>query len=292
MDMEMLIQTVQDHPALYNPSHPDYGKKKTTDSLWEKIAEELNYSNGVVVKDHWTRLRNRHRNAIQNRKKKQALGQSCSSWIYQSEMEFLLPFMPKNLVSSLRSESPEENASENDDDSSQMELLSSDHEPEQEEIEFMQPEFDSSLPKIKQPEIERTFSLQPQKKRKYEVSESALETVDQKVINVDELVQELISYRNQKAEESTDPLYQFFTSMYQTTKGLPSKYQLKIRKKLFYAVSDAEEELLNAESSQVSNNQLSSSNSEATPSTHRKNMWKMAASPPIWSLFPRSNQQF
>uniref|UniRef100_A0A146LXL7 MADF domain-containing protein n=1 Tax=Lygus hesperus TaxID=30085 RepID=A0A146LXL7_LYGHE len=268
MDMEMLIQTVQDYPALYDPSHPDYGKKKTSDNLWEKIAEELNYSSGVVVKDHWMRLRNRHRNALRNRKKNQALGQSCSSWIYQSEMEFLLPFMPKSLSSAV--ESPEENPSDNEDNTSQMDLLSSDHEPEQEDIEFTNPELDSSSA----PEIGASFSLQSLKKRKYEASESAFETADQKVIKIDELLRELIAYRNQKTEESNDPLYQFFMSMYQTSKGLPSKYQLRIRKKLFYAVSDAEEEVLSIDSSQVSNPHLSSSNSEAMPSSNRKNSVK------------------
>lgn len=52
------------------------------------------------------------------------------------------------------------------------------------------------------------------------------------------------SMAENKGNEPTDPLYQFFMSMYNTTKNMPLSYQLRVKRKVFETVSEAEEDIL------------------------------------------------
>lgn len=57
-----------------------------------------------------------------------------------------------------------------------------------------------------------------------------------------------------------DPLFNFFMSMYQITKGMPPMYQHRIRGHLYNAVSQAESEILNTASTSTSASQSPSRN--------------------------------
>ena len=67
------------------------------------------------------------------------------------------------------------------------------------------------------------------------------ENTDKIVKQRDELSQNLISETKKQEELKNDGLYQFFMSMFNITKSLPTKYQKEIRRKMFQVVSDAED---------------------------------------------------
>jgi len=56
-----------------------------------------------------------------------------------------------------------------------------------------------------------------------------------------QLRRNLVAETQKQEELKNDALYQFFMSMYNISKGLPTKYQRGVRRNLFEAVSDAED---------------------------------------------------
>lgn len=47
--MEDLIEAVRGHQELYDPHHPNYLKLYIKDSIWQDIADELNYPDGKYI---------------------------------------------------------------------------------------------------------------------------------------------------------------------------------------------------------------------------------------------------
>jgi len=68
-----------------------------------------------------------------------------------------------------------------------------------------------------------------------------IEESDKRAKKRDELRQNLVAETQKQEELKNDGLYQFFMSMYNITKGIPTKYQREVRRNLFQAVSDAED---------------------------------------------------
>ncbi|CAI6359878.1 unnamed protein product [Macrosiphum euphorbiae] len=68
-----------------------------------------------------------------------------------------------------------------------------------------------------------------------------IEDSDKRAKKRDELRQNLVAETQKQEELKNDALYQFFMSMYNITKGLPTNYQREVRRNLFQAVSDAED---------------------------------------------------
>ncbi|KAL4154008.1 hypothetical protein QTP88_001841 [Uroleucon formosanum] len=95
-------------------------------------------------------------------------------------------------------------------------------------------EFD--IPPSDEPKIEATNDGEPT-----EPSENFIEDSDKSAKKRDELRQNLVAGTQKQEELKNDALYQFFMSMYNITKGLPTKYQREVRRNLFQAVSDAED---------------------------------------------------
>ncbi|KAG5888283.1 hypothetical protein JTB14_006671 [Gonioctena quinquepunctata] len=68
-----------------------------------------------------------------------------------------------------------------------------------------------------------------------------IEDSDKRTKKRDELRQNLVLQTQKQEDSQYDALYQFFMSMFNISKDLPMKYQKEVRRKLFQAVSDAED---------------------------------------------------
>ncbi|KAG5864411.1 hypothetical protein JTB14_001498 [Gonioctena quinquepunctata] len=68
-----------------------------------------------------------------------------------------------------------------------------------------------------------------------------IEDSDKRAKKRDELRQNLVVQTQKQEDSQIDALYQFFMSMFNITKGLSMNYQKEVRRKLFQAVSDAED---------------------------------------------------
>ncbi|XP_022203986.2 uncharacterized protein LOC111060621 [Nilaparvata lugens] len=92
---EQLIHAVKRYRALYDICHGDYCKINVKEKIWKIIAENLEIESGQEARDQWFRLRDSHRIALrrQDRRRQKNPNGQIKPWIYQKQMEFLLPFM-------------------------------------------------------------------------------------------------------------------------------------------------------------------------------------------------------
>lgn len=183
---------------------------------------------GAVAKEKWTKLRECHREAIRRQKKKS--GQQAvpaKPWTYQKQMDFLLPFMKNRCTSSNVQRRTTEMAEEEDD-----------------EVEKQsQAECSNSILNVSdEPEL----SVNPPKKLKKSNSSERNTTIEQYLKQSEIRAKKREAERKQiyesKASSQNDALFQFFLSMYNTTKQLPVAYQRKIRNGMFKLVTDTEEQ--------------------------------------------------
>jgi len=190
-----------------------------------------------AAKDQWRKLRECHREALRRQQKKS--GQQATHvrlWTYQKQMEFLQPFMKnRNTVGNPTSPLEESQLATLPCEESQLE------------------EFD--IPPSDEPRIEATNDGEPTEPsenvarkifKKSTISNDPvmrkfIEESDKRAKKRDELRQNLVAETQKQEELKNDALYQFFMSMYNITKGLPTKYQREVRRNLFQAVSDAED---------------------------------------------------
>lgn len=83
----------------------------------------------------------------------------------------------------------------------------------------------------------------------------------------DEIRQNLRRQAEQEQSLAHDPLYQFFLSMCNITRGLPAHFQREVRRKVFEAVSQAEEDAENDTRKVQINSEFSSSTSTSASTT-------------------------
>ncbi|KAF5282567.1 hypothetical protein FQA39_LY04974 [Lamprigera yunnana] len=94
-------------------------RTKYKNEIRDKIAVDLNYSNGKTVKDLWQKLKDCHRDALRRQKKFKSgdKAKKVKVWTYQKQMEFLVSYMANrntsgNVESSQKDET--ENLTDND----------------------------------------------------------------------------------------------------------------------------------------------------------------------------------
>ncbi|XP_049768296.1 uncharacterized protein LOC126104909 [Schistocerca cancellata] len=216
--MEHLIQIVQDNPVLYDTSHPDYMRSKLKDEIWKKVAEELHYSNWETAKENWRKLRDCHRDALRRQKKKS--GQAATSvrpWLYQNQMEFLVPYMAnRGTVTNIMEEVNATTSVANDGGGDDIT-----------DTQRNETQGDLGTPLSK-------------KKKKADVSKIILESIN----SYEERAKKRDILRERSLHQENDALHQFFMSMYLSTKEMPKAYQVLVKKKVFQIVSETEEEIL------------------------------------------------
>lgn len=209
---------------------------------------------GEEAKNIWLRLRGGYRDARRRHKKSYVSGapqQHLKPWRYQNQMSFLEPFMscgPRvgNLV---------------DDSDDETQLLSQPAENPQFEVqgetlncgendasrELNLDETGVSIHEqddvIEQPPSPKQYAPS-QKKKQMAVQDILMRSMTQR----EERAQQRLEERRKLLEESqtsSDPMFNFFMSMYQLAKNMPSHYQHRIRNTVFQAVSEAEAEIMN-----------------------------------------------
>lgn len=185
----------------------------------------------------WKKLRDCFRDALRRQAKKKS-GQGASNvrpWVYQKQMEFLIPFMNNRNTSSNLCESQ---VSETTNQAENEEELDG-HLDESNGIGN-----ELSLP---EEEVQKTSEVTPpNKSNNKKVKTSDLnEAVMKSITNYEKRAAARDEMRKTMAEnkgnEPSDPLFQFFMSMYNTTKNLPLFNQLQVKRKIFETVSEAEE---------------------------------------------------
>lgn len=217
----------------------------------------------------WLKLRGSYRDAVRRQKKSIKSGAAAESiklWKFQKQMSFLDPFMSTGpREGNLNTQSDEDSQGTAD-----QQILSTDgadgtlsdvvnEDIEESDVVPRGNEGESSTPK--RLPVPHAFNKPVNKKKKDDTIRSML--------------QHSMEMRHQRARErseerrsliqnnSDDPLYNFFISMYQQTKTMPPYHQHRIKCQLFQSVSQAEEEILNSgqQSSTMSSPSPSSLNS-------------------------------
>ena len=208
----------------------------------------------------WSKLRSRHRDALRRQRKCFESGAvGCKVWIFEDEMEFLLPYMASRKrgdnsqhIDDEESEPQSENTesiashnleicnvesvtkenddvdSENNDSNKDMYIIEDTAEPVQSNLSF----------------VKNQISKQPPKKmKKHDVARLIRQSTEQRERGAKERAIEQKNLEDSKY--TNDPLYNFFLSMYQTTQKMPPAYQHFVRTKIFEVVSQTEASLLN-----------------------------------------------
>ncbi|XP_028131808.1 uncharacterized protein LOC114327381 isoform X2 [Diabrotica virgifera virgifera] len=186
------------------------------------------------VKDQWRKLRDSYREALRRQSSK--IGHKSGPvrlWLYQKEMEFLIPHMKNRTTAGTLT------ATYNPADTIEYPELQLSDEIKSEHID------DTTVPVDEAPnDAEEVECFQRPKAIKRTIV-TLSEPIKRYINNSEERVKrKLIQQLSQEEKEShrDDALYQFFMSMYTITKKLPMKYQRQVRMKVLEEVSKAEEE--------------------------------------------------
>lgn len=118
MDEELLIELVRKAECLYNLQHADYDNVKAKDNVWKEIGTTLKCP-AEECKKTWSTLRAYYRRAL-SRKKSVKSGQAAKkqrTWRFESQMEFLNPFMKERETKGNLANLKEKETTENMDSS-------------------------------------------------------------------------------------------------------------------------------------------------------------------------------
>lgn len=170
----------------------------------------------TTLKDCWKKLRNCHRDALRRKKHQNEEKKSVKKWKHEDRMAFLLEFMAgcKEFPSSSASTRKEGTTS----------TIKS--EPEEQFYLELSDLSTSPIPYKRSKTFEGVATTEPS-------------------AEIYPLGQENRPIPKWELSADKDEVDSFFESMCLTTKKLPKKYQLRIKKKLFDAVNEAEEEAAN-----------------------------------------------
>lgn len=190
----------------------------------------------MEIKEQWRKLRECHREALRrqyNKRRRNHGMYTAKMWMYQKQMEFLLPFMAqRGPDTTLLQESPEEEYC---------------HQFKMEDSSEDQPSTSDALIMDSSPASHQSLTPRSRYKRK-------MRQEDQETVTIPEPVYERQSQRSEDMDSrsqmmadvtmSNDSLYHFFMCMFNTAKNLPIPMQLKVKKRIFDVVVEAEEEMM------------------------------------------------
>lgn len=180
-----------------------------------------------TVKDQWRKLRDCHREALRRQQTKS--GQQSVPvrlWTYQKQMEFLKSFM-KNRTTVGYPEAQQADAAQSDQIADVS--VHGNEEPDESNDDVPQ-SLERPIKRIKQTPVSdpiKTYIHNSEERAKRRDEERRM------------LLQQS---KEEKDSQQNDALFQFFMSMYNITKDLPMRQQRQVRRKLFEAVSNAEDE--------------------------------------------------
>lgn len=219
---------------------------------------------GDEVRDHWKKLRDCHRDALRRQRKRNNKGiTNVKKWMYQKEMNFLVPFMGKRTSAGEMGPHKYEDDADYQAGESQME----DCEEVEDASRDLPEETSVTCDSLVQKRIPDSVVHAPLRQfSQYEErrGEDAKLAVLHQENNVDPLSvsvarenhadpRSVIAVRENHEESrlvgvprdsQEDELYHFFMSMYFSTARLPSRLRCKVKRAIFAAVTQAEEENL------------------------------------------------
>ncbi|XP_046395715.1 uncharacterized protein LOC124162975 isoform X1 [Ischnura elegans] len=261
---EKLIEKVKGYPFIYQPQHEHYSSMRLKEETWAKIARELGYQNGDEVRDHWKKLRDCHRDALRRQRKRNSKGiTDVKKWMYQKEMNFLIPFMGKRTTSGERGHHKYEDDADYQAGESQMEACeevgdSSRDVPEEPPVPG-ESQVQKRIPDSVVHAPLRHFSQYEE--RRSEDSKLAIlqpenngDPISVSVTRENHAEPRSVVVVRENHEDNRsvgvprdgqeDELYHFFMSMYFSTARLPNRLRCKVKRTIFAAVTQAEEENL------------------------------------------------
>ncbi|RZF46508.1 hypothetical protein LSTR_LSTR009290 [Laodelphax striatellus] len=258
--MEPLIELVSAFPVLYDPKHTDYLRMSLKERIWEHISRKLDLPSGEVAKAHWRKLRDSHRVALRRQMKKKSDHRDARirPWLYQKNMEFLLPYMPNYRSSSMADydSQTEDNAfetvnvSHTFDDYASIENELNSHVPKKTGKHSDDDDFDYAgfEDELKGHSPKKQSSKASSKTVRVVEDESiimkTLKNLEERAVARDSLRRTIESMSTAHKHSENDPLYSFFISMYNTTKNLPVRQQLEVRREVFNLITKIEESVL------------------------------------------------
>lgn len=217
--LRKLIDCVKSNPCLYDVDHENYNNGDLKLVIWSNIASECNLRNGSTASSEWKSLKNQFIKVITQRNTSK---RNTSNWLYEKQMEFLLPFLT------------DEDIHRNIHKDKSNETLVTVEEATNTTDEVMD---DNNYTN----EVQHT----PRLKR----------------VSVSSTQQDAYIKRKRDEERpstsQSQPLDMFFLSMCATTKNLPEYVQLQVKKKIFQAVIEAEEIVAAMHNDQEKNNMMS-----------------------------------
>ncbi|RZF41133.1 hypothetical protein LSTR_LSTR010785 [Laodelphax striatellus] len=190
-----------------------------------------------IVKVLWQKLRESHREAIRRQSLQKKSGQGAlknKPWTYQKQMEFLLPFMRNRKTTSNVQSEANEYAKEGGGE------VEEPRQAEDQSVAAVENEVDNNFENTESLEIpvkkirkENAFletdkispigNLPRNKRGRHDPVEQFIKNCEMRAKQRDD-ARAKIAEEN-KAHMEKDALYQFFMSMYNTTKQLPASYQ-------------------------------------------------------------------
>jgi hypothetical protein len=221
-----------------------------------------NYVAGNEAKVIWTKLRNCHRDALRRQQKCLKSGtaaETIKKWKFQKQLEFLLPYMANRKRG--------ENWQHSDDEESEPQFENTDtlafqnfegsyvlsvteenddvktkiHDGDEDYVYRTEDTAESveNTPSF----VKQQISEQPPKRMKKHVASRIHRPTEQREQTTKE--SSIEGKHLEGSKFTNDPLYNFFLSMYQTTRKMPPASQHFVRTKIFEVVSQTEASLLN-----------------------------------------------
>ncbi|XP_045780406.1 uncharacterized protein LOC123877624 [Maniola jurtina] len=216
---EFFIESVRQHPCLWDTKLPHYKNLEVKDAAWKDIAKKTKIESPSAAKTKWKNLRDTHREALKkinkNKRKSGRPHKKIKSWKYMSHMEFLVPHMSQR-----DTVTPPPDAGSVDD------TAGLDH--------VMDTSMTDMLPVA-------------HKKKKDDIVTDDSEGLCTLLKEIEDSREKLLVQREELRKEllAGDPLKAFFDSMYKSTKQMPEYYQRSIKKELFQLVMHAEDNIAN-----------------------------------------------
>ncbi|XP_054006235.1 uncharacterized protein LOC128891074 [Hylaeus anthracinus] len=234
---ELLIDKVRMHEVLYNMKSPNYRDQSIRQEAWEDIGRDLKMK-AATVKDNWDKLRRCYLNAINRRRSRKVAhsARKISSWKYEQQMSFLLPFMDiRRSQSNVKTKVIQDNQNHSKIDNTQEFEYNTN-----ETNDYMTP-FNTTSQAIleesiqdKNEEVSQCLNIIKQRKR---------DVCDNSVMEMMSIMKEnanLKKLRYEGRHERIDDTDMFFLSMASLTKTLPLLEQAQIKLQLSNAVLQAQ----------------------------------------------------
>lgn len=94
LDTEVLIDSVKQHPILYDTTHAEYKNLKKKDHIWAALAEQHGLIHGEELKKKWKNIRDTYAKYLKSTMVLPGdVKKNYTNWMWAKHMKFIRPFM-------------------------------------------------------------------------------------------------------------------------------------------------------------------------------------------------------